>query len=113
MTNNKNSTRYYSGRQEKRVAKVLNGKCVSNSGAASFVAGDVTTADWLIECKTSTTEKASFSIKREWLDKNREEAFAMNKDYNALCFDFGDNGERYYVIDEKTFKEVMTWTQHS
>lgn len=106
-------TRFYSNRQEKAVAKTVGGKQTSNSGATPFKKGDVTTADWLIECKTSTTEKASFSIKREWLDKNREEAFAMNKDYNALCFDFGDNGERYYVIDEKTFKEVMTWTQHS
>lgn len=113
MTNNKKSTRYYSGRQEKKVAKVLKGRTVANSGAIPFGAGDVTTEDWLIECKTATTEKASFSIKREWLDKNKEEAFAMNKDYNALCFDFGDNGSRYYVIDEKTFKEVLQWTQRN
>ena len=104
MTSNKNSTRYYSGRQEKRVAKALNGRCVPNSGAASFVAGDVTTDDWLIECKTVTKEQSSFSIKKEWLIKNKEEAFAMNKSYSALAFDFGDNDEVYYVLDEKTFK---------
>ena len=70
MTCNKNSTRYFSSRQEKRVAKAVNGKTVSNSGAPLFVAGDVRTNDFLIECKTCTTEKKSFSIHKEWLEKN-------------------------------------------
>jgi len=96
-------TRFYSNKQEKAVAKAVSGKKTANSGATVFNKGDVSTKDWLIECKTVTSEKASFSVKREWLEKNREEAFAMNKSYNALCFDFGDNGRRYYVIDEKTF----------
>lgn len=96
-------TRFYSNRQEKHVAKVLGGKQTANSGATAFQKGDVVLTDWLIECKTSCTPKASFSIKREWLDKNREEAFAMDKSYNALAFDFGD-GENYYIIDERTFK---------
>ena len=104
-------TRFYSKRQENNVAKVLNGKRTANSGATPFSKGDITTEQWLIECKTSTTEKQSFSIKRDWLDKNKEESFAMGKDYNALCFDFGDNGKRYYVIDEKTFKELVELTK--
>ena len=99
-------TRYYSDRQEKAVAKALQGRQTSNSGATSFYKGDVTTDDWLIECKTSCSGKLSFSIKKSWLEKNREEAFAMGKSYNALCFDFGDNGNRYYVIDEKTFRQL-------
>lgn len=106
-------TRFYSNRQEKFVAKVLDGKQVSNSGATAFNKGDVVTDDWLIECKTTTKDAlASFSIKREWLMKNAEEAFAMGKDYNALCFDFGNGSKRYYVIDEKTFlqmKEAMEY----
>jgi len=106
MTYNRNCTRYYSSRQEKKVAKVLEGKTVSNSGAATFVAGDVQTEEWLVECKTSTTAKASFGIKREWLEKNREEAFAMGKHYNALCFDYGNGGQRYYIVDEKTFLKM-------
>ena len=82
-------TRFYSSRQEKAVAKAVKGKQVSNSGATAFSKGDVRTNQWLIECKTNTTAKKSFSIKKEWIDKNKEEAFAMNKDYNALAFDFG------------------------
>ena len=100
-------TRFYSNKQEKRVAKAIKGKKVANSGAAKFVAGDVATDKWLIECKTTTaTEKASFSIKREWLEKIREEAFAMGKDYNALAFDYGD-GKQFYIIDEKTFRQIV------
>ena len=100
-------TRFYSKRQENKVAKETGGRRTANSGATPFQKGDVLLDDWLIECKTATTEKQSFSIKRDWLDKNREEAFAMGKTYNALCFDYGDSGDRYYVIDEKTFKEVL------
>lgn len=97
-------TRFYSNRQEKAVAKALHGKQTVNSGATDFSKGDVTTDDWLIECKTAMSEKKSFSIKKEWLEKNKEEAFSMGKSNNALVFDFGDRGTRYYVIDENTFK---------
>ena len=109
MTYNKKSTRYYSSRQEKKVAKAVGGKQVANSGATAFSKGDVRTDDWLFEAKTKTSESQSFSIKKEWLLKNREEMFAMGKSYNALVFDFGD-GNNYYVLDEKTFlkmKEVF------
>lgn len=104
MTNNKKSTRYYSGRQERKVAKALKGKLVANSGASDFVAGDVTTDDMLIECKTCVENKKSFSIKKEWLEKNKEEAFEMGKSYSALAFNFGPDTDNYYVIDEKLFK---------
>ena len=107
MTNNKKSTRYYSGRQERKVAKSLNGRTVANSGASDFVAGDVTTDNFLIECKTCTTEKKSFSIKKEWLEKNKEEAFEMGKSYSALAFNFGPDTENYYVIDERLFKKLL------
>lgn len=99
-------TRFYSSRQEKAVAKAIGGKQQSNSGATPFQKGDAVSEKWLVECKTKTSESKSFSIKKEWLEKNAEEAFAMNKQYSALVFDFGDNGKRYYVIDEKTFLKL-------
>ena len=104
-------TRFYSNRQEKAVAKKVGGKQVANSGATAFSKGDVRTEDWLIECKTATMEKQSFSIKKSWLTKNREEAFAMKKSYNALCFDFGD-ANRYYVVDERTFLKMKEALEH-
>lgn len=105
MTYNKKSTRYYSSRQEKKVAKALGGKQVANSGATAFNKGDVTTDDWLIECKTKCNVAKSFTIKREWLDKNKEEMFEMGKSYSALVFNYG-NSCNYYVIDEKTFLQM-------
>ena len=98
-------TRYYSSKQEKRIAKAVDGQVVPNSGAIKFGAGDVRTDEWLFEAKTKTSESQSFSIKKEWLLKNKEEMFAMGKDYCALVFDFGD-GNNYYVLDEKTFLQM-------
>lgn len=108
MTNNRNSTRYYSERQEKKIAKSVGGKTVANSGAATFVAGDIRTDLFLLEAKTVTKEQKSFTIKKEWLDKNEEEAFAMNKPYSALVFDFGD-GEQHYVINENLFIKLQNY----
>ena len=110
MTYNKQSTRYYSERQEKMVAKKIGGKVVPNSGAATFVAGDVVTKDWLIECKTKTKDCSSFTIKEDWLLKNEEEAFAMGKNNSALCFDFGPSAnKRYYVISERLFQTLQNY----
>lgn len=102
-------TRFYSKRQENAVAKAVGGKRTANSGATAFSKGDVRTDNFLIECKTCEKEKASFSIKKEWLEKNRDEAFAMGKPYSALAFDFGNNSRRYYVIDEKLFKLLSNY----
>lgn len=106
---NKTATRYFSNKQEKHVAKAIGGKKTANSGATMFSKGDCSTDAWLIECKTKTTPSQSISIKKDWLDKNKEEAFAMNKHYNALCFSFGNvhNDENYYIIDEDTFIELL------
>lgn len=105
------STRYYSNKQEKRIAKKIGGKQTANSGATKFSKGDISAVKWLIEAKTKTKESTSFSIKKEWLEKNKEEAFAMNKDYSALAFDFGDNGNIYYVIDEKLFIQLKNYLE--
>lgn len=98
------SNRFYSNRQEKKVAKAVGGKQVSNSGATAFNKGDVTTDLMLLECKTCVENKKSFSIKKEWLEKNKEEAFEMGKDYSVLTFNFGPDSDNYYVIDERLFK---------
>lgn len=97
------STRFYSKRQEQAVAKAVGGKRVANSGATPFSKGDVNTDLFLIECKTCTEPRKSFTLQQEWFDKNTEEAFAMHKQYSALVFDFGD-GNRHYVIDEHLFQ---------
>lgn len=109
MNKNKESTRYFSDAQEKAVCKVLGAAQQPNSGASKFSAGDcvVEEASLLIECKTSMTEKKSYSIKKEVLDKNKKEAFSKRLDNGCLCFDFGPSTDRYYVIDEKMMKFLV------
>ena len=104
-------TRFYSSRQEKKVAKAVGGHKVANSGATAFNKGDVTTDDMLIECKTCVEDKKSFSIKKEWLEKNKEEAFEMGKSYSALAFNFGPDSDNYYIIDERTFKLLQEYIE--
>ena len=102
------STREASTRQEKAIAKSLGAKRTPNSGAGKFSKGDLYIKnEWLIEAKTCMQPKSSFSIKKLWLDKMKEEQFATNKMYSSLCFDFGDEGQRYYVIDEQMFKTLV------
>lgn len=101
------NTRKYSSLQEKQVAKLTGGKKHVNSGATTFIKGDVSTENILIECKTSLSSKTSFSIKKEWLEKTKKEAFAMNKDYFSLAFNFGPKEENYFIINEHFFKNML------
>lgn len=110
-TTNRKCTRYYSHKQEKQVAKTVGGKTVPNSGATQFYKGDVNTDLFLLECKTCMEKKQSFSIKEEWLKKNKEEAFAVRKDYSALVFNFGPDEPNYYVIDERLFKRLNEYLE--
>ena len=85
-------------------------KRTPNSGATSFSKGDLQDEKWIVEAKTCMEPKKSFSIKKDWLDTLKEEMYASNKDYRALCFDFGNEKDRYYILDENTFsyiKEIL------
>lgn len=102
-------TRHYSSRQEQSIAKAVNGRTTKNSGATMFQKGDVTTDDWLLEAKTCTSDKKSFSLKEEWFEKNKQEALFMDKNYSAVVFNFGPGKKNYYVIDELTFQELLEY----
>ena len=99
-------TRKFSSKQEHRIAKMFDGKVVANSGATKFNKGDVLVNNILIECKTSTKPKDSFSIKKEWLEKNKEEAFSMGLDYSILTIDFGSNDD-YFIIDRELVTKLI------
>lgn len=101
------NTRKFAKRQEETLAKMLNAKRQANSGATPFHKGDIKTPKFLIEAKTCIEDKKSFSIKKEWLEKNKEEAFAMGREYAALAFNFGPGQTNYFIVDEKTFKELI------
>ena len=104
MTKNKFSTRYSSETQEARIAKKFNGQIQSNSGASKFSTGDVVLQDigMQIECKTCMTPKNSFSIKKEWLEKQVQESFSKRYQNHSLAFNFFfEDNKDYYIIDDK------------
>jgi hypothetical protein len=110
MTNkNKESTRYYSDLQEKSVCKVSNSKQQPNSGASTFSGGDCINrkASLLIECKTVMTEKDSFSIKKNWITKNRDEKFSQRLSNSCIAFSFGPEQENFFIIDEKLMRYLV------
>lgn len=120
MVNKKISTRFFSSQQEKKVADIIGGKPTPNSGATKYQKGDIAkSADysdpenyaaqesWLIEAKTSMTPKQSFSIKKQWLETLKEEAFQAGKMNYALAFSYGPKQENYYILTEDKFKQLF------
>lgn len=108
---NAESTRFYSDMHEKSVCKALGATQTSNSGAGMFSAGDCIQSDasMLIECKTCMSDKNSFSIKEDWLNKNKKEMFAKRLQYGSLCFNFGPKKPNYYIINEELMQELVNY----
>lgn len=108
------TTRYFSDKQEKHIAKVTGGKVQSNSGGTKFGGGDVHTEKFFIEAKTPTTTKKSFSIKGEWILKAKEQAFEQGKEESVLAFRFSPNSNTdYYVLTERQFLEYLRYKEES
>jgi hypothetical protein len=100
-------TRTFSKKQEDAVAKAIGGQRTPNSGATTWVKSDVLSDKFALECKTKTTHAESISIKREWFDKQKQEAIFMGKPYSAIAFNFGPDEENHYIIDEYLFLELL------
>lgn len=97
--------------QEKEVAKVLGGVLAPSSGSGRFSGGDVYVDDLLIECKTVTKPQTSFSVKKEWLDKAKEQAFEQGKSNYALAFRFEPTGDDFISIPIQFFKELLQYKE--
>lgn len=100
----KNPTRYYSHKQETKVAKEFGGTTTKNSGATLFDKGDVSLDKFLVECKTKTTNSNSIGIQKEWLEKIKKESLFVGKDYYTLAFNFGPDSKNYFILDEYEFQ---------
>lgn len=105
----KNQGKDYSASQEADIARLLGGKVQSNSGGTRFGGGDVHTETFFIEAKTPTKEQTSFSIKKEWITKLREQAFEQGKNHCALAFRFEPDGEDYFVINSRLMRELVEY----
>lgn len=93
--------------QEKQVASLVNGQTQIASGGTSHGGGDVLTNTWFFECKTVTTNKDSYSVKKSVLEKAKEQCFEQQRDYYSLAFRFSPEGKDYFVVDNDTFKYMM------
>ena len=103
------TTRAASDRHEKSVCRALGAQQQSNSGAGVWRKGDVLQfeASTLIECKTCMADKDSFSIKKEWIKKNKEEAFTQRMMNSCIAYNYGPDQPNYYIIDEKLMKFLI------
>lgn len=102
---NKNSTRYKSNQQEKRIAKAMRGRQVVGSGSTPFLKGDVIAGKLFIEAKTRAEPSKSISLKKDWIEKAKEQSYSTHKEDYAIAISFGD-GKDYYVIED-TFMEDL------
>lgn len=105
------TNRDFSDSQEKHIAKVTGGKVQSNSGGTKFGGGDVHTNKFLIEAKTPTKSKSSYSIKAETLNKMYEQAFEQGKECGVLAFRFNPNGNDFYILSERQFLEYLRYKE--
>ena len=106
------TNRYFSDKQEKEIAKVTGGKVQSNSGGTKFGGGDVHTKRFLIEAKTPTKEQTGFTIKKEWMDKMKMQAFEQGKSQSVLAFKFSPwENKSYYVLDETQFLLFLNYME--
>ena len=108
-SNTNNTTRYYSTKQEKHIAKTLNGDRTPNSGATMFAKGDIKLDKFLLECKTKMKSSDSITIRKEWLDKLNAESLFMGKPYSALAFNFGPDEDNHYIINEELFEKLINY----
>ena len=84
----------------------------ANSGAGAFAKGDVCnrSASMLFECKTTTSNKESVSIKRDWLEKIEEERKSKRLDNSCVVINFGPDApynKNYYIINERLMKFLI------
>lgn len=107
------ATRDYSDRQEQHIAKVTGGKVQSNSGGTKFGGGDVHTDKFFIEAKTPTKEQISFTIKKDWIIKMREQAYEQGKEEAVLAFRFDPNIDNdLYVLSQRQFLEYLRYKEN-
>lgn len=76
------------------------------SGATPFLKGDVISGKFFVEAKTKMQESKSISVKKEWMDKARAQAFSTGKEGYSVAISFGD-GKDYYILEDTTFIELF------
>lgn len=89
--------------QEKRAAADYGGRIRPGSGNQWHSKGDVSSEDYLIECKTTT--KASYSLRTDIMGKIMDEALLESK-VPLLEIEFSENGLTCIIMDKHDFLEL-------
>ena len=111
-TKYRNLNKEKSDRHEKKAAKKIRGRQTMASGALSFGKADVFNDIVRIECKT--TEKQSYSIKKELLLKVANETEHGKIPVFNIQFEEQTGNLNYYIIDEGWFLELLQlWRKHN
>ena len=55
----------------------------------------------------ANASKDSFSIKKNWITKNREEKFSQRLSNSCIAFSFGPEQENFFIIDEKLMRYLV------
>lgn len=90
-----------SQKQEKQVAKEVEGKTTIASGALYFQKADVRNDVYLIECKT--TSKFYYSLTLATWEKINKEAIKDGLRVPVMCIDLEDGKNRMAVFSEPDF----------
>lgn len=98
-------TRAKSSQQEKRIAKAMGGRKVVGSGSTPFFKGDVIAGKLFIEAKTRMELSKSITVKKEWLEKAKEQSLSMRKEDYAVAISFGEAKE-YYIIEDALMEDL-------
>jgi len=100
----RNQVKKDSVKQEKRLAKDLGAKRTPQSGAQPTSPNDMILGNYIIESKA--TKGKSISLQKEWLDKVKQSPINFGK-IPILVLDFTKSKDRYIVMDEKDFKNLI------
>ena len=87
------SNKFYSSKQENRLASILGWKVVKGSGSRNFHPGDVISDEWIGECKTHKTPGQKISFYQSVWNKIVDEAAASHK-FPVLFVDDGSQDPR-------------------
>lgn len=101
----KNTTKYLSDKQEKKVAKEIGGKQVIASGALWGSKGDTRNDSFLVECKT--TQKYYYTLTLKTWEKIFTEATKDGLRTPVMCIDLESGKNRMAVFDSKMMGQYV------
>ena len=75
------------------------------SGSTPLLKGDVVTGNLCVEAKTKMEPSKSISVKKQWLEKAKEQAYSQRKEDYTVAISFGD-GKDYYIIEDSLLEDL-------